>query len=189
MSLALLPIMILRASGGLAVVAAAIYGGTLVVMYALSVLFHSISHARAEPWLFRLDQVGIYLLIAGTYTPVSLLVVGGATGWALFGIEWVLAATGIALLLAVPRTPQVLHQVAYIVLGWAAVFVLPALLAFPGPGLGLLLVGGILYTAGSYLYNRDRPRTIGRLGDHELWHLLVIAGSIAHAAFVVWFAL
>lgn len=189
LSLALLPIMVHRASGTLAVAAAVIYGGTLVAMYTLSVLYHSIPHERAEPWLFRLDQVGIYLLIAGTYTPVSLLVVGGTAGWVLFGVEWVLAAVGTALLLAVPRAPQVLHQVAYIALGWAAVVVLPILLALPMSGLALLVVGGILYTAGSYLYNRDRRGTIGRLGDHELWHLLVLGGSTAHAVFVVFFAL
>lgn len=189
LALVLLPVMILRASGPLAVTAVSLYGATLIVMYTLSVLFHSIPHRGAEPWLFRLDQVGIYLLIAGTYTPVALLVVGGTAGRVLVAIEWVFGIAGICLLLLVPRTPQAVHQVAYIALGWAAVIILPGLLRIPLGGLGLLLGGGICYTAGSFLYNRNRPKTIGALGDHEVWHILVILGSIAHGAFVLRYAL
>lgn len=185
----LMPILVVRASGPLAVAAVTVYGWSLLAMYTLSVLFHSISHERAEAWFFRLDQVGIYLLIAGTYTPVALLLVGGAPGWILFILEWTLGITGIILLLAVHRTPQWVHQTAYIVLGWAAVIMLPDLLAIPVGGFALLLGGGILYTAGSYLYNRNRPRLIGPLGDHEVWHILVIAGSMAHAAFVLGYVL
>lgn len=189
LALALVPWLVLRASGALAITAVAVYGASLVAMYTLSSLYHAIPHPRAEPWLFRLDQVGIYLLIAGTYTPVALVRIGGASGWALFGIEWGLALTGIVLCLTVHRTPQLIHQIAYIALGWAAVTALPGLLRIPVVGLGLLLGGGLLYTVGSLLYNRNRPQTIGPLGDHEVWHLLVLAGSIAHAAFIVAYVL
>jgi hemolysin III len=189
LAVALLPWLVVSASGPLAVVATTVYGASLVTMYSLSSVFHSIPHKRAEPWLFRLDQVGIYLLIAGTYTPVALVRVGGAMGWTLFAIEWGLALVGITLCLAVHRTPQLVHQVAYVALGWAAVTALPALLEIPWDGLALLLGGGVLYTFGSLLYNRNRPRTLGPLGDHEIWHLLVIAGSAAHAAFVAFHVL
>lgn len=189
LALALAPVLVVRAHGPLAVTAASVYASSLVAMYALSALYHAIPHRRAEPWLFRLDQVGIYLLIAGTYTPVALVRVGGASGWALFGVEWGLAIAGIALCLAVHRTPQLVHQVAYIALGWAAVTALPGLLKIPPAGLALLGGGGVLYTAGSLLYNRNRPQTLGPLGDHEVWHLLVLAGSAAHAAFVVLYVL
>ncbi|HUR60973.1 MAG TPA: hemolysin III family protein [Candidatus Thermoplasmatota archaeon] len=189
LALALLPLLVARAHGPLAVTAVCVYGGSLVVMYALSSLYHSIPHRGAEPWLFRLDQVGIYLLIAGTYTPVALVRIGGASGWTLFAIEWGLALVGITLCLAVHRTPQLVHQVAYVALGWAAVTALPGLLKIPILGLALLLGGGLLYTGGSVLYNRNRPQTIGPLGDHEVWHLLVLGGSIAHAAFVVVYVL
>ncbi|HUR64395.1 MAG TPA: hemolysin III family protein [Candidatus Thermoplasmatota archaeon] len=189
LGLALAPLLVVRAHGALAVTAAGVYAFSLVAMYTLSVLYHAVPHKKAEAWLFRLDQVGIYLLIAGTYTPVALVRIGGASGWTLFGIEWAMALTGIVLCLTVHRTPQVVHQIAYVALGWAAVTALPGLLAIPVPGLALLLGGGLLYTFGSLLYNRNRPQTIGPLGDHEVWHLLVLAGSIAHAAFTVVYVL
>lgn len=189
LAIALLPILVLRAHGALAVTAACLYGASLVTMYALSAIYHAIPHRRAEAWLFRLDQVGIYLLIAGTYTPVALVRVGGTVGWTLFGIEWALAATGIVLCLTVHRTPQIIHQLAYLALGWAAVTALPRLLEIPWQGLALLVGGGVLYTAGAGLYNRNRPRTLGPFGDHELWHLLVLLGSAAHAWFVLGYVL
>ena len=189
LAIAVLPPMVARAHGALAVTAVAVYGFSLVAMFTMSSLYHAIPHKRAEAWLFRLDQVGIYLLIAGTYTPVALVRIGGASGWTLFGIEWGLAITGITLCLTVHRTPQLIHQIAYIALGWAAVTALPGLLKIEAAGLALLLGGGILYTAGSYLYNRNRPKLIGPLGDHEMWHLLVLAGAIAHAAFVLVYVL
>jgi hemolysin III len=189
LALALVPLLVLRAHGPLAVTAASVYGFSLVTMYTMSALYHSIPHRSAQAWLFRLDQVGIYLLIAGTYTPVALVRVGGATGWTLFGIEWGLALAGIVLCLTVHRTPQIIHQLAYVALGWAAVTALPRLLAIPWPGLALLMGGGVLYTAGSLLYNRNRPQTLGPFGDHELWHLLVLGGSAAHAVFVVAYVL
>jgi hemolysin III len=189
LALGLAPILVLRAHGPLAVTAVSVYGFSLLTMYTLSSLFHAIPHKRAEPWLFRLDQVGIYLLIAGTYTPVALVRIGGAAGWTLFGIEWGLAITGIALCLVVHRTPQLIHQLAYLALGWAAVTALPDLFSIPLAGLALLGGGGILYTFGSLLYNRDRKQTIGPLGDHEVWHLLVLGGSILHAVFIVFFVL
>lgn len=182
------PLLFLRADGALAVTAAAVYAGSLLAVFTMSALYHAIAHPGASRWLFRLDQSCIYLLIAGTYTPVALVLVGGAWGWTLFGIEWGLAAAGITLLLTVHRTPQWIHQSAYIVLGWAAVIALPKLLHFPRVGLVLLGLGGILYTGGSYLYNRNRPDTWG-LGDHELWHLLVLLGAAAHFAFMALYVL
>ena len=189
LALALVPLLVVRAVGALAITAVSVYGFSLVAMYTMSALYHAIPHRKAEPWLFRLDQVGIYLLIAGTYTPVALVRIGGVSGWTLFGIEWALAITGITLCLTVHRTPQLIHQVAYVALGWAAVTALPGLLRIPLIGLALLLGGGILYTGGSMLYNRNRPKLIGPLGDHEVWHLLVLGGSIAHAVFVVVYVL
>lgn len=185
LALALTPVMAAQANGTLAVAAVSVYGCSLVIMYTLSVMFHAIPHQRAQFWLFRLDQVGIYVLIAGTYTPIALLRFGGAIGWNLFVLEWVLAGAGIVLLLTVPKTPQWVHQTAYIVLGWAAIIGLPSLLRLPGTGLALLVGGGILYTVGAYLNGRHRPRVIGPLGDHEVWHLMVLAGSALHAGFVL----
>lgn len=186
LAIAYLPLLVLDAvaGGAMAIVAACIYGFTLVGVFTMSATYHGVTHAKASAWLFRLDQSMIYLLIAGTYTPVALVLVGGPIGWTLFGIQWGLALTGITLLLAVHRTPQWIHQAAYIVLGWAAVLALPKLLALPWYGLGLLFLGGVAYTGGSALYNRDRPDT-WRIGDHGVWHLLVIIGAAAHATFTM----
>lgn len=180
-----LPLLILAAirHGPLAIVAACVYGVTLVGVFTMSALYHAIAAPHTDAWLFRLDQSCIYLLIAGTYTPVALVLLGGATGWVLFGIEWGLAALGITLVLTVHRTPQWIHQAAYLVLGWAIVLALPVLFALPWQGIVLLITGGIAYTFGSGLYNRNRKGTLG-LGDHELWHLLVIAGAGVHGLLI-----
>ncbi|MHB8634397.1 MAG: PAQR family membrane homeostasis protein TrhA [Thermoplasmatota archaeon] len=177
------PFLVARASSPLALFSVALYGLALVAVFTMSAVYHAITHHGAARWLFRLDQATIYLLIAGTYTPVALLVLSGVTGWLLFGVEWALAVTGVVLLLTVHRTPQWIHQAAYIMLGWAAVVALPRLWGFDRFGLALLAAGGLMYTGGSFLYNRDRDDTWG-IGDHGLWHLLVLGGAIAHYVFV-----
>lgn len=200
LAIAGVPYLVAIARGPLAVTSTAVYAASLIAMYALSSIYHAMALRRevegkaAKPrrrdaWLLRLDRVGIYLLIAGTYTPVALVRIGGAWGWSLFGIEWACAATGIVLTLTVHRMPEVLHQLAFLLLGWAAVTALPGLLQIPWQGLALLLGGGVLYSGGAFLYARDRDRTIGALGDHEVWHLLVLAGSALHFAFVAAYVL
>lgn len=183
-----LPFLVLAAHGTIALVAASVYGGSLVALFTMSALFHAIPHPRASTWLFRLDQSTIYLLIAGTYTPLALVLVKGPWGWSLFGVEWGLAVTGIVLLLTVHRTPPWIHQAAYIALGWAAVLALPHVHGLPWPALALVAGGGIAYTGGAVLYWRDRAGT-WLVGDHGLWHLLVLAGALAHLAFVLGYVL
>lgn len=195
-----LPFLFARAQGPLAVVAVATYGFALGAMFTLSAVYHAMAlrrevegkapaPRRRDAWLFRLDRVGIYLLIAGTYTPVALVRIGGALGWTLFGVEWAGAAAGIALALTVHRMPNVLHQLAFLLLGWAALTGLSELAKISLLGLSFLVGGGILYSGGAFLYARDRPQTIGRLGDHEVWHLLVVAGAAAHFWFVATYVL
>lgn len=186
LAIAVLPVFIFLAwnDGALALTCAIVYGLSMVAVFVMSATYHGVTHAKAAEWLLRLDQSMIYLLIAGTYTPVALLVAKGVTGWVMFGVQWSLAITGIVLLLTVHKTPQWIHQSAYIVLGWAAVAALPNLLKMPWPALALLLLGGVAYTGGSYLYNRNRLTTWG-IGDHGLWHLLVIFGAAAHATIML----
>lgn len=187
-ALVALPWLAVDAEGGVAIASAVVYGASLGLLFTMSVLFHSLHGPRATRWLFRLDQSAIYLLIAGTYTPLGIVLVGGIWGWALVGVEWVLAITGITVLLTLHRTPQWVHQAAYIMLGWAAVIVLPNLQDVPVLGIGLVFAGGVAYTGGAMLYWRDRPGTLG-IGDHGLWHLLVLSGSLAHLAFVLGYVL
>ena len=185
------PFLIALADGPLALVTVSLYSFGLVSLYTMSTLFHAIrAGPRGESWLERLDHVGIYLLIAGTYSPVALILLAGTIGWVLFILAWALAATGIVLSLTVPLGPKWVHIVGYIALGWAAVIAAPALLEkLDWIGIGWLLGGGILYSAGGFLYVRDRPQLIGRFGDHEVWHVLVLWASAMHFVFVVGYVL
>ncbi len=188
LAIAALPLLVLDADGPLAIVSASVYGACLLGVFVMSAVFHGVSHPRAVPWLFRLDQAMIYFLIAGTYTPLALLLVGGAFGWTLFGAQWGLAIAGASVLLTLHRTPPWVHQAAYIVLGWTAMLAFADLKQVAAPALGLVVGGGIAYTGGATLYWRDRAGTWA-IGDHGLWHLLVIAGSMAHLAFVLLYIL
>lgn len=181
------PFLLWIAEGSLELVTVGLYAFGLVSLYTLSTLFHSIpAGPRGELWLERLDHVGIYLLIAGTYSPVSLVLLGGTLGWTLFLLAWGIAAVGIVLCLTVPLGPKWLHIVGYIAAGWAALIAAPDLLErVAWSGLAWLIGGGILYTGGAFLYVRDRPRLIGPFGDHEVWHMLVIVASVMHLVFIV----
>lgn len=183
LAIAALPLLLLDAAGQLAIVSAAIYGTSLIAVFTMSAIFHGVTHKGASAWLFRLDQAMIYLLIAGTYTPLALLVVGGAFGWTLFAIQWAMAIAGCSILLTVHRTPPWIHQAAYILLGWTAVLALPQLIGLPILATALVLGGGIAYTGGATLYWRDQAGTWS-IGDHGIWHLLVLAGAMAHLGFI-----
>jgi len=188
LALAALPLLLLEARGPLAVVSAAVYGTCLLAVFAMSAVFHGVTHEGASRWLFRLDQAMIYFLIAGTYTPLALLLVGGAWGWSLVGVQWALAIAGATVLLTVHRTPTWVHQAAYIALGWMAVLALPHVHDLPLQALALVIGGGVAYTGGATLYWRDRAGTWA-IGDHGLWHLCVLAGALAHLAFVLLYVL
>lgn len=188
-AIAAFPLLIVKAHGALATVAVTIYGTSLILLYAMSTVYHSVRHPRAEPWLLRLDHSLIYLLIAGTYSPVALLLLGGTSGWVLFIVEWALSITGIVLSLTVHGMPKWINQVLYQALGWAAVIALPNLLSIPWQGLALLAGGGIVYTSGAVLYGRNRAHSFGPIGDHEVWHLMVILGSALHFVFVLFYVL
>ena len=168
-------------------VAASAYGFGLVALYAMSSVYHGISGEQGEGgWLERLDHVAIYLLIAGTYAPICLLVLPSPMGLWLLAAVGVVSAVGIALALTVPLGPDWLHPVGYIGLGWAAVFVAPALFgALSGAEQAWLIAGGVVYTGGAAFYVLDRPW--GVLHTHHLWHLCVVGASVAHFVMVVLF--
>lgn len=191
LALAAAPFLFGRAQGLTALWTTGLYVLGLVSLYTMSVLFHSIpGPPRRELWLERLDHVGIYLLIAGTYSPVALLLVGGSLGWLLFLLAWGLAVLGIVVSLTLPLGPKWVHILGYIALGWVALIAAPTLLArLDGLGLTLILGGGIVYSVGAFLYVRDRPRLLGPLGDHEVWHLLVLLASGMHYGFVAAYVL
>lgn len=163
-------------SNAWAVVSACIYGASLIILYTMSTLYHAISHERAKRFFRIMDHNTIFFLIAGTYTPFTLVSLHGKTGWILFGIVWGAAIIGITLNsinLEKYRKPSI---VCYIAMGWVILFAIkPMLEAVPKLSMIFLFVGGILYTVGIVFYAVKRFRYF-----HSVWHLFTIAGSIFH---------
>ncbi len=158
------------------IVSFSIYGATLVALYFFSALYHSI-HGRAKTVLQKLDHIAIYLLIAGTYTPFTLVTLRGAWGWSLFGIVWALAVAGIIQEVLLARGKRVLSVVIYILMGWLMLIaVRPLMQALPGAGLAWLVAGGLFYTGGVIFYALDKKLAHG----HGIWHFFVLAGSACH---------
>ncbi len=157
------------------VVACSVYGATLVVLYTASTLYHSIRPPRAKAVLRVIDHSAIFLLIAGTYTPFTLVNLRGPWGWSLFGVVWGLAALGIVFQLGMLRRP-VASVLLYVGMGWTVLIAIKPLLgAIPSGGLALLVSGGLAYTAGIAFYAwRWLPY------HHAVWHLFVLAGSALH---------
>jgi hemolysin III len=189
LSVLALVVLVILASGPLETVSAVLYGVGLIAVFTMSSIYHGIpAGPRTEKWLERLDHVAIYLLIAGSYTPITLILLGGAWGWSLFGTVWGISIIGIVLALTLPLGPEWVHIVGYISLGWVAIIAAPVL--FPiltAGGLFWLIAGGVIYTVGAFFYVWDRPRLVGKLGAHELWHLMVIGGGASHFVFVVFY--
>jgi hemolysin III len=169
------------------VVAFSIFGASLVSMYCASAFYHSLNVSeRAVAHLRRIDHMMIYILIAGSYTPICLVLLRGRLGLGLLIAVWLLAALGTLQTVAWMQAPQWLSTALYIGMGWIAVFIVRPLLAAAPPGFFLwLLGGGVIYTLGAVLDATDWPRlktgTTPRLfGSHEIWHLCVMGGSFAH---------
>ncbi len=157
------------------VVSVSIYGLTLVLLYAFSVLYHSL-RGRAKSVMQKLDHQSIYLLIAGSYTPFCLVTLRGVWGWSLFGTVWGLAVIG-SLQEFWADKARILSVVIYVVMGWAAVVALvPLRQALGSAGFSWLVAGGLFYTVGIVFYALDE-----RIKHfHGIWHLFVMAGSAAH---------
>jgi hemolysin III len=170
------------APGPRAVFAAAVYGLALTAQFSVSALYHRPRWGdRARMLMRRLDHAAIFLLIAGTYTPVCLLL-PAAGGQVLLATVWACAFAGMILSVLWPMAPKWLMAVLAVALGWAVVPMLPALRAAMGPaGLALLLAGGIAYTAGAVVYASRRPDPFPKIfGYHEVFHVLVIVAAVCH---------
>ena len=167
------------------IVSVAIYGATLVLLYSASTLYHSMQGSAKEV-LQKLDHHGIYLLIAGTYTPFCLVSLRGPWGWSLFGVIWTLAIVGVLQELRPNNGSRRLSMLIYIVMGWAAVAALVPLRAALGTaGFAWLAAGGVVYTLGIVFYVLDT-----RLRHaHGTWHLFVIGGSALHFFTVLYYVL
>jgi hemolysin III len=165
------------------IVSFSIYGTTLFVFYVISTLYHSL-RGRWKQVFRKLDHYSIYFLIAGTYTPITLVTLHGGWGWTIFGIIWGLAVLGI-LLEAVPQGKnRVLSVIIYVTMGWLLMVALkPLLVALPRAGFWWLLLGGCLYTGGLVFYFFDEKIR----HFHGIWHLFVLAGSVCHYITILFF--
>jgi hemolysin III len=175
-------------SDGLARLALLAYGLSLVLLFAASSTYHLVKTSPARELLLRkLDHTAIFLLIAGTYTPVCAIVLTGAWRWGLLAAIWSLAAIGIAFKLFFIRAPRWVSVGIYLAMGWLGVIGFgPLFRALPWPAFAWLVAGGLLYTIGAVIYGTQRLDFFpGTFGFHEVWHLFVTAASTAHFIFVL----
>ena len=158
------------------ITAMSIFGASLIVLYGASTLYHAIPSADWKRRLRKLDHASIFLLIAGTYTPFTLVSLRGPWGWSLFGVVWGIALAGVVLKFFFAGRYRKISTAAYVLLGWLVVIAAkPMFDAVPPAALVLLLVGGLCYTGGVgfYLWRNLRYH-------HAIWHLFVLAGSTCH---------
>jgi hemolysin III len=175
--LAVLVALAAQQGDGWKLVSFSVYGASLFLLYLFSTLYHS-TRGRAKPVLAKLDHAAIYLLIAGSYTPFTLVTLRGAWGWTLFGMIWGLAVLGIVVdSLHTKGARRILPMTIYIVMGWLVLIAFkPLIAALPYAGILWLVGGGLFYTLGIVFYALDKKLRHA----HGIWHLFVLAGSISH---------
>ena len=181
--LIMLVIVASRYAGALPVTSFALYGGTLLLVFSASALYHIVRRGALKNVLRLLDHSAIYLLIAGTYTPVALNSIEGVWGWSLFSAVWGLALTGVALKLIFPGRLERLSIFLYFATGWAGLAAIEPLLAnLHWAALTLLGIGGFFYSAGVgfHLWTRLRYQNV-------IWHAFVLAGATCHYFLVIFF--
>jgi len=185
-------LLVLLATSARASVAVAVYAASISALFGVSALYHRVTWTvPARRRMRRLDHAMIFLLIAGTYTPVGLLVLKGTLAAVVLTVVWGGAVAGIVLELAWTGAPRWLRGAVYLALGWVAVVAMPQLFARLGVAGGLLIVaGGLVYSAGAAVYALRRPDPVPAVfGYHEVFHLLVIVGVAAHFLAISLFAL
>lgn len=158
----------------LKIIGTSIYGAMLIVLYGVSTLYHSIQ-GQPKAVLQKIDHISIYLFIAGTYTPFTLVTLNGNLGWWLFGISWSFAIIGIIFEFTVAKKTRIPSLLIYLVMGWLIIVAIKELmLAMAFPGVVLLAIGGVLYTVGIIFFLLDEKFK----HFHGIWHLFVMGGSI-----------
>jgi hemolysin III len=158
------------------VVSAAVYGSSLILLYLASTLYHLFSAPDVKKFFQQLDHSMIYILIAGTYTPLTLVTLRGGWGWTIFGLVWAMGLGGLVLELVIKQRIERLSLILYLAMGWLLIIaVKPLVMSMAPGGLFLLLLGGLFYTFGTIFYVW---KTLAY--HHAIWHLFVMAGSTAH---------
>ena len=157
-------------------IAAIVFGICLLLLYVASTLYHAIQHPVAKARLKVFDHCAIYLLIAGTYTPFTLIALRGSLGWILFATIWLLAILGVVFKLYFTGRFKLISTLIYVAMGWLVILAIrPVTAALDDWTFGWLLAGGVAYTLGTVFYHRPSLRY-----SHAIWHLFVIAGSVCH---------
>jgi hemolysin III len=163
----------------------AVFGVSLVVLYAASTLYHSTTNPARRIRFRILDHAAIYILIAGTYTPIMLVILSGSLGWLMFGITWGFAAIGIVLKLFFTGKYSHASTAMYVFMGWLIVFAIkPLINNFSADGLWWLLAGGLAYTVGAVIYSFKKIKF-----HHAIFHVFVLAGSACHFVMVYFYVL
>jgi hemolysin III len=169
---------------GLTLFAAALYGASLVILYGMSTLYHAITHTKAKKVFRVCDRCSIFLLIAGTYSPFTLVALRGPLGFWLFGIIWGVAIVGIVLNTVNLRRFEIISVVLYLLMGWAVMIAIKTLyFTLPATGFWLLVSGGIVYTLGIAFFACKWKFA------HSVWHLFVLCGSLLHFLSIIFYVL
>jgi hemolysin III len=172
-----------RSGDGWKIASFSVYAATLLHLYLASSLYHS-ARGAAKAVLRKIDHCAIYLLIAGSYTPFTLVTLRGAWGWPMFGVVWALALFGLVQEIWYAKGARVLSLVIYVMMGWIAVIVVKSLVVALGwPGFAWLVSGGLCYTVGIAFYATDHKVRHG----HGIWHLFVLAGSSCHYVAILFY--
>jgi hemolysin III len=167
------------------VFATSLFAATIVILYLGSTLYHALPIGKAKRVAQIIEHSAIYLLIAGTYSPITLGLLRGAWGWSMFGLVWGLAATGVAIKAFGKVSHPRISTTLYVLMGWIIVIAAKPLLAvIHSKGLLWLVAGGLAYTAGVVFYTNDYKLRYG----HLIWHLFVLAGTTCHYFAVLWYA-
>ena len=180
-------IMIVEASvrhkGAMAITGVSIFGGSLILLYLTSCLYHSLTNYNVKRVFRKLDHCMIFILITGTYTPICLSIIRGWAGWTVWGINVACCVLGVTLNAISVRKFDKISQILYIIMGWSAIIFLYSMIkTIPPLGLVLVILGGIIYTIGTYFYRKKDVKF-----SHFIWHLFAFLGSIPHFAMVLYY--
>ena len=168
-------------------VAFAVYGASVILLYLASSLYHGLHLSpQWEERFRRFDHIAIFLLIAGSYTPVCLITLDGALGWSVFAGIWAIAVAGILLKMFTPFLPAWATAAIYLGMGWfGSITFLPLTEVVPAEGIAWLVIAGLVYTMGAVIYALERPDPFPKVfGHHEIFHIFVLGGSVAHFVFL-----
>ena len=170
---------------GIAIASSLVFGISLILLYSASTVYHAVYKLKWKKICQRIDHLSIYLLIAGTYTPIALLGLKGALGWSMFGVIWGMALIGFIFKFSPLRNNEKISLSLYALMGWAAIIAIKPMIENLSTGaLTLIIIGGLCYTLGIYFYAKDRKPFY-----HPIWHLFVLGGSIMHFCAVFFFIL